>query len=187
MNRNKKLYTMTLTALLIAIGIVIPMVSPIKIVIPPMSFTVASHVAIILAMFISPMTAIGVSLGTTLGFFLAGFPIVVVLRALSHVIWAFIGATYLQKHPLTLKKTSSNLLFNLSIAAIHALCEVIIVIPFYTTGSISNILYMLFVLVGLGSAVHSFVDFIISAIVYKPLTKVKSVTTVANIKDLNIL
>lgn len=47
----------------------IPMFSPLKIVIPPASFTVASQVAVFIAMFISPAVGISVALGTTLGIF----------------------------------------------------------------------------------------------------------------------
>ena len=80
MNTHKKILTMTLSALLIAVGVVIPMISPIKIAIGPMSFTLASHVAIMIGLFVSPNVSIAVALGTTLGFYLAGFPDVVVLR-----------------------------------------------------------------------------------------------------------
>ena len=55
--------------------------------------------AIIVAMFVSPFVAITVALGTTFGFLLGGFPIAVVLRALSHVVWATIGSLYLKNHP----------------------------------------------------------------------------------------
>lgn len=184
MNRNKKLYMMVLTGLLIAIGIVIPLVSPIKIIIEPMSFTLASHVAIMIAIFISPSAAVAVSLGTTLGFLLAGFPITVVLRALSHVVWALMGAVYAAKHPETFTSPLKTLAFNLVLALVHAVCEVIIVIPFYTSGSLSDILYMLFGLVGLGSVIHSFVDFTISLLVWKALAKNKSIAAVANVKQI---
>ena len=73
MNTHKKILTMTLSALLIAVGVVIPMISPIKIAIGPMSFTLASHVAIMIGLFVSPNVSIAVALGTTLGFYLAGF------------------------------------------------------------------------------------------------------------------
>ena len=47
-----------MAGLLTAVGILIPMISPLKIVIPPASFTVASHVAVFIAMFISPAVGI---------------------------------------------------------------------------------------------------------------------------------
>ena len=62
---------LTISALLIAMGIIIPMVMP-RITIGPASFTLASHVPVFIAMFISPVVAIAVSLGTGFGFFFAG-------------------------------------------------------------------------------------------------------------------
>ena len=61
-----------MAALLCAIAILIPMISPVKIPLGPMSFTLGSHVAIFIAMFISPAVALTVELGATLGFLLAG-------------------------------------------------------------------------------------------------------------------
>ena len=85
---------LTIAALLIGMGIVIPMVMP-KIVIGPASFTLASHVPLFVAMFFSPGMAIAVALGTTFGFYhitadhcFAG----IVARC-----FAVIGAFYLQK------------------------------------------------------------------------------------------
>ena len=37
-------------------------------------------------MFLSPEVAVIVALGTSLGFFIAGFPFVIVMRALTHLI-----------------------------------------------------------------------------------------------------
>ena len=51
MTKNK-LYHMVLAGILCAIGIVVPMFMP-RIVLGPMSFTLASHVAVFLGMFIS--------------------------------------------------------------------------------------------------------------------------------------
>ena len=103
MKSKTNTFQLALAGMLIAIGIVIPMFSPIKIIIEPASFTLASHVPVFIAMFISPMMAAAVALGTTLGFLLGGFPLTVVLRALTHVIFATIGAWYLRAgahHPL---------------------------------------------------------------------------------------
>ncbi len=99
MNRNLSVYRLVVAALLVAIGIIIPMFMPVKVYIPPMSFTLASHVAIFLAMFISPGAALIVALGTTLGFVFSGLPIDVWFRALSHVVWAFGGALWLKGFP----------------------------------------------------------------------------------------
>lgn len=189
MNTHKKILTMTLSALLIAVGIVIPMVSPIKIQIGPMSFTLASHVAIMIALFVSPQVSVAVALGTTLGFLLAGFPYVVVLRALSHVIWAFLGGMYIQKYTDLFQSPVKTLSFNLAIAFIHALGEMIVVIPFYYGAGmdIQAFCYMVFGLVGLGTIVHSSVDFVISLVVWKALSKNTDIANIANVKKVYLI
>lgn len=189
MNTHKKIQTMVLSALLIAVGIVIPMISPIKIQVGPMSFTLASHVAIMIALFVSPTVAIAVALGTTLGFLLAGFPIVVVLRALSHVIWAAVGAYYIQKNTELFKSPVKTFSFNLAIAVLHAIGEMIVVIPFYWGAGmdVQAFFYMVFGLVGLGTIIHSSVDFIISLVVWKVLSKNANIANIANVKTVYLI
>ena len=58
-----RIQRMCVAALLCAIAILIPMISPVKIQLGPMSFTLGSHVAIFIAMFISPAVALTVELG----------------------------------------------------------------------------------------------------------------------------
>lgn len=161
--------------LLCAIGILIPMVSPFKIVIPPASFTFGSHVAIMIAMFISPSVAVAVALGTTVGFFMGSFPPVVVWRALTHVIFAVIGAIVLQKKPGILKSPLQYNVYCILISVIHAIGEVVAVsvmffgklLPedYYNNGFAFAVL----LLVGVGTIVHSMIDFWISIGVWKAL------------------
>ena len=66
MKSKTNTFQLALAGMLIAIGIVIPMFSPIKIIIEPASFTLASHVPVFIAMFISPMMAAAVALGIRL-------------------------------------------------------------------------------------------------------------------------
>ena len=47
MSHSNKIHSMVLSALLIAVGILIPILSPVKVMIEPMSFTLASHVAVL--------------------------------------------------------------------------------------------------------------------------------------------
>lgn len=176
MNRNN-LNLMILSALLCAIGIVIPIISPIKIVLEPASFTLASHVAIFIAMFISPSVAIFVSIGTTAGFFLAGFPIVVVARAASHIVFVIIGSLVLKKYPHIIKSYKSALLFSFAIGIIHGLSEVVAVIPFYFGNSMSSAYYAkgfvtsVIYLVGIGTVVHSMIDFYMAQVIWKHVSK----------------
>lgn len=176
MNTEKKLLTGVTAAMLCAVGIVIPMVCP-KIVIGPMSFTLASHVPVFLAVFISPAVAAAVALGTTLGFFFAGFPLVVVLRALSHIVFALGGALWLKNNPGALRKAGGALLFGLAAGAVHAACEVLVVTVFFFGGSLSEASYTsgyfvtVLLLVGLGGLIHSMVDYALSVAVWRPVSR----------------
>ena len=61
---NSSMYrNLTITALLMALAIMIPIVMPLKVVIPPASYTLASHVPIFLAMFLSRKMAACVVIG----------------------------------------------------------------------------------------------------------------------------
>ncbi len=169
------------TALLIAVGIVIPMYSPVKIVMPPASFTLASHVAIFIAMAISPGVAVAVSLGTTLGFFLGGFPLVIVLRAATHVVWALLGAMVLQRKPELMNNALQARAFSLVVGVVHALLEVAVVAWFYAGGQLSASYYengffrSVVLLVGIGGLVHSLVDYELSLAVIKVLQRQRGI------------
>lgn len=188
MNTHKKIQTLSIAALLIAVGTVIPLFMP-KIIIGPMSFTLASHVAVMIALFISPAVAIAVSLGTTLGFMIAGFPFVVVMRALSHVIWAFVGAMYIKKNPNLFETPFKAVRFNLAIALLHAIGEMVVVVPFYFGAGmdVQTFCYMVFGLVGLGTLVHSAVDFVITLVVWKALSQNASIAKIANVKKVYLI
>lgn len=168
---------LTITALLTAIAIVIPMVMPIRVLIEPASFTLASHVPIFLAMFLSPGIAVAVALGSAVGFLLASFPIVIVLRALSHVLFAYLGAKYLvgrRKEVLTSPVKST--IFSFIIGCVHGLAEMMIVSLFFFgfipgSGYSEGFFYAVFLLVGVGTIVHSMVDFLISQFVWTSLGK----------------
>ena len=70
MKPKKRIQEMTFAALLTAIAILIPSIMPIKLIIPPASYTLGSHVPIFLAMFISPWVAAFVILASSLGYFM---------------------------------------------------------------------------------------------------------------------
>lgn len=168
------LIKMVIAALLIAIAIIIPLFFP-KIIIGPASFTLASHVPVMIALFISPMVGLAVALGSTLGFLVAGFPPVIVIRALSHVFFVMTGALLLKYKPDLLRTPLRLTLFGLLLAAIHAVGEVAAVVVFYlmTAGSLESIKggfgYGVLLLVGVGTLVHSMVDFGIALFVWRPL------------------
>ncbi|WP_373797180.1 hypothetical protein [Jeotgalibaca porci] len=175
MKSRQRTRKITIAALLIAIGILIPMISPLKIILEPASFTLASHVSTFIAMFISPYVAIAVAIGTAFGFMLGGFPIVVTLRAASHLIFSYFGAKYLAKHPSTLENSKSKWLYSLLIGVLHAACEVVVVSIFYFGGNLSTAYYdkglLLTVmgLVGVGTVIQSMVDLELARIVWRAL------------------
>jgi len=172
---------MTTSALLIAIGIIIPLFSPVKLHFPPASYTLASHVPIFLGMMISPSVAIAVTIGTTAGFFLSTSPIIA-LRAASHLIFVLIGSLYLKKRQTLLKSPIETRIFSFVIAIIHAICEVLVVAIFFFNGTLNEAIYQqgfLFygiLLVGAGTIIHSMIDFEIALILHKTLSKYSGVT-----------
>lgn len=158
----------TSTALLIALGIIIPMFMY-KVTIPPASYTIASHVPVFISMFISPSVAIMVSLGTAFGFFVS-LPPVIALRALSHTLFAYLGALYIKKNPNLINNSKQLLLFNLVIGLIHAAAECVVVVLFYSiTNTSIDLFKFVFLMIGVGGFVHSLVDFLIAQVVVRKL------------------
>jgi niacin transporter len=181
MNTKNSVQTMTIAALLSAIAILIPMFAP-KFILEPASFTLASHVPIFIAMFISPYIAVAVAIISAIGFLLAGiFPIVVVLRAMSHIVFAVVGSILLKKNKNFLNTTGGFVIFGLLMALIHAVCEVTVVTFFYWGNNMTSgyydkgYLFSVILLVGVGTIIHSMIDFTIAFAVWKPLQKVVSI------------
>ncbi len=172
---------MILAALLSAIGIAIPLVSPLKIIIEPASFTLASHVPLFIGMFISPAIAAVISLGTTVGFFLAGFSPVVVFRAATHLIFVLVGAIWLKKKPNTVNTFLGNFSFVFIISVLHAVFETLVSSYFYFGGTLTSANYesgffvAVFLLVGVGTIAHSIVDYFIAVAIFIPISKIRGV------------
>lgn len=140
-----------------------------------MSFTLASHVAVFLGMFISPAVAVAVCIGTTLGFFLTT-PAIIALRAASHIVFAGLGALYLKKHPDTIDRPSQAPC-SFVIALLHAAAEMIVVAPFFLSGALftpeqlaNGFVTSVVLLVGLGTLIHSMLDYSISILIWKPVS-----------------
>lgn len=153
---------LTSAAILTAVAILIPLVMPIKIVIGPASYTLGSHIPIVMAMFLSPLVALAVAFGSTLGFLMAGFPIIIVFRALSHILFATAGAVYLERSHGVLSSVWKRQVFSFFINIIHAAAEVGVVYFMTAFGQQNldaNFLYTLFVLVGIGTVIHGMIDF----------------------------
>ncbi len=181
MKANERIQKMCIAALLCAIGILIPIISPVKIQLGPMSFTLASHVAVFIAMFISPAVAFTVELGTTLGFLLAGFPPVVVLRAAAQVFFVMAGAFYLLKRPQIMDSFGSLTVFGLVLGAIHGAAEALVVTAFWFSGASyeGSFVYVVVGLVGVGTMVHSMVDYYIALFIWKAVSKAARIPNVS--------
>jgi len=146
----------------------------------------ASHVAIFIAMFISPSVAIAVAIGTAIGFLLGGFPLMIVLRAASHIVFVTVGTFYLHKISKINLLGIRLIMFSLIIAIIHAAGEVIVVSIFYFDGNISDayrnqgFFTSVILLIGLGTIIHSMVDFFIARIIILPLKKQRGIEVLFN-------
>lgn len=164
MSQRKSTRDLVITSLLTALGILIPTIMPIKIVVGPASYTLGSHFPTMMAMFRSPAVAAVVALGTTLGFFISGLPFVIAMRALTHVIFATLGAYYLQKHKDTLTTVASRFTFSLVLNIIHAVAEMVVVYIITGIGVefTREFFTFLFVLVGVGTLIHGMIDFELS-------------------------
>ncbi len=136
-------------ALLAAFALLIPLTFTfLRVMIPPFTATLASHVPIMLAMLIGPSVALIAGLASTVGFLLALGP-VIAARAFIHVIFGVVGA-YLVRSGLTFWAVG------LIVLPIHALGEALVVVPFGWN------LYRAGVVVGVGTALHHIVDLLIT-------------------------
>lgn len=161
--KNRKLTQYVVAALLIAIALIIPTTFGfLRVVIPPFTATIASHVPVFIAMMISPFVALLVGIGSTVSFLIAGMPLVVVARASSHIVWCLIGA-------FLLKKKMGYVQVVLITMVIHGVYEGLISIPFMTTWNDQTI--KLILITAFGTMIHHVVDAIIALAIAKPLEK----------------
>ncbi len=166
---------MVITALLIAIGIIIPIYFGfLRVILPPaFTATLLSHVPIFIAMFISPLSAAFTAIGTTIGFASSGLDPVVTARAGSHIIFALVGA-------FMIKKNCSLVVTGLVTALLHALFEALTVYIFLSLGwsvAKEGVTYfsIAFYTTGLGTLIHDIIDFIVACGVGIALTKARAI------------
>ncbi len=166
---SKSIKSLTIAGLLTALAIVVPLFMP-KLPVPqPFSVTPASHLAVILAMFVSPFTVICTVIGSTIAFFAILGP-VVAMRALSHIIFALLGYYMIKKR--------YNLFLTLAITAIlHGLSEAIVVSIFGFFGMADSTLYFVWGVTGGITVLHHCFDFGIAMIVYKALCMTKGLVS----------
>ena len=163
---------MVVSALLIAIGILIPMIFtgfPFRIVVGPYSATLMAHVPVIISMFISPWAAIFTAIGTTIGFFFTA-PFIVAVRAASHIAFAIMGAAMI-------KRGMKLLTVCILTGVVHSILEGLVVLIFYAGGisepTAGYSIAALVIITIAGTLAHHIVDFIISYVVGKALARAK--------------
>lgn len=165
--------SLTIAGLLTALAIVIPLFMP-KLPVPqPFSVTPASHLPVILAMFISPFTVLCTVIGSTIAFFISLGPIVA-LRAFSHLLFAMVGCFLLKK--------KYNLFLVLFITAVlHAAGEITVVFVFSLFGMSDATVYFLWGVTGGITFLHHCFDFALTMIVYHALRTVPDTVTLTPI------
>ncbi|WP_081168167.1 hypothetical protein [Lactococcus garvieae] len=186
---RQRIRNLVIGALLTALGILIPLIMPAKIVIGPASFTLASHVPVMAAMFFSPYLAALVAVGTTLGFFMSVPVPLIWMRAATHIVVMTVGAWFLKKNPALVDQKVRLQVFNLILGVFHAGLEALVVLAFYRIGfadlepqALNNLLMLVF----FGGIVHSFVDFNLAFGLCKVLNKIYSIDVfkIAKLKSL---
>jgi len=173
---HSRLKNLTISAMLVALSFILPYFVP-PVVLPLWTMTLTAHVPIFISIFISPLTAAMTTLGTALAFFLK-FPanFEVTLRAASHIVFVLL-AIVLLKAGFGKKNIFQTAAFAIVISVVHALTEMLVIGIYLYLGIItnSNASFYLFVAVGLGSFVHSLIDFAIAFTIYKTLQKAQLV------------
>ena len=166
-NKTKEI---TLTALLTALAIVIPLVMPVKVVMPPFTATLASHTPLIIAMFVSPLAAAFAAIGSAIGFFFAMSPIVAV-RAATHVIFTLAGAYMIRRKSAPVL----TVLITLVLHTITDMATVYLAADFFHMSALlnHNSMGLVQTWIGIGTSLHHLVDFFIAILVLKPLSKAK--------------
>lgn len=150
---------LALGALLAAFALVIPIwFGFARVTIPPVfTGTLASHVPQMLAMFGGPVVAVVVGLASAAGFFVVLGP-VVGARAAIHAVFGLVGANLI-------RRGWSFRAAALAVLPIHALGEALVVLPFGFTLRDAGLV------VGVGTAIHHVLDFVIAALLIGALAR----------------
>jgi niacin transporter len=168
MSKKMNVRTMTVTAMLIALGVVIPMYSfPIFPPIPGFfTATFASHVPIMLSLFLGPFSAICVTIGTTMGFFFRGLGPEVTLRAASHIIFAIVGALMVRRGSKIVWLVLVTMIFHAAMEAIVMYCFGVKLSRLQETMPQATLTTAV-LLIPLLTCAHHLIDFAITLLIYK--------------------
>lgn len=169
MKRNK-MREFTITGLLTALAIIIPMIMPVKVLMPPFTATLASHLPLIVSMFISPFSAIITAIGSAIGFYVTMSPIVAA-RAATHVIFTVAGA-------YMIRKRANAYLVILVTMILHSVSDMLIVYIIAGAAGMASLLndqtmgYVMWV-IAIGTSIHHLVDYAVAIPVINILNKAK--------------
>lgn len=152
---------LAVSALLTALAIIIPFIVFFKVIVPPFSATVGSHVPMFISMLLGPKVAIMVGLGSAFGFFL-NLGSIVGLRALMHVFVGVAGAVLIKKG-VSFGKTAAIT------APLHGALEMVVVMPF-----LGFDVYDVLIITGVGTVLHHSIDAFISHAIINILQKSKT-------------
>jgi niacin transporter len=159
---------LTVISLMTALTIMIPQFMP-QLNISPFTATFASHVPIIITMFISPVAALFTAVGSAIGFQLRLGDPFVTARALSHVIFAVGGAYFIKKH--------YNFVFVLLLAmVVHGVSEAFIAVPIIHTVFPALPVKTTSYIVLFGTFIHHIIDSVISVVILLALSKAKLIS-----------
>lgn len=160
-----------LAALLTALSMLITF-SPFRLPLPsPFSVTLASHVPTMVALFINPTVTLFTVIGSVLGFAVtAADPIIVPLRAATHIVFALVGR-YCITHKLIKNDIANYIAVIILTSLLHAAAEagvVALMTPIIAPEKMtSTILTVTFV----GTLFHHYVDAIITVPIVISLRK----------------
>ena len=166
MNSNVK--KMVVSAMLAAIAIAIPMFMPpfLKINLPPFTATLASHVPLIIAMFISPWSAVFVTIISAIGFLFAFPDPSVAFRAAMHIFFVLAGA-------MMIRKDAKIYWVILVTFVLHTASDMIAVLiyaaafnPAILKGTVMS--YAQYI-IAVGTSIHHLIDFAISYFICRAL------------------
>jgi niacin transporter len=164
---------MVITALLTALTILIPIIfSPIRFPFGrSFSMTFSVHAPIFIAMFISPVSAGMVAIGSAIGFFFSA-PLVIFMRAATHIIFAATGAYMILK--MNIGVVIKLILVWLVTMLLHAGFEAAIVMAhWHWLGEPSELVYLEGYTVGIGTLIHHTIDYAIMLVILAILSKAK--------------
>jgi len=168
---------MTITGLLTAISILIPML-PLRVILPPaFTATLAVHVPVMVSMFVSPFSAAFVAIGSAIGFGFTGLPPTVTARAATHIVFAVVGALMIRKQfsGILGNKIVKVVVVGIVTMILHAGFEALVTIPAMRlfTGYDGAAIYAAATTVGIGTLMHHAVDYMITIVIISALADAK--------------